>query len=90
MLRYFDQQKATPVTGSFQPRLTGLPGVQGRARILTAKYLAGHRRAHPGSAILNLSVAKDPTAEVQTYSTVDIFSALNGVGVGHAFSSQLT
>jgi len=33
LLRY---KKATPVTGSFQPRLAGLPGVQGRRKILTA------------------------------------------------------
>ena len=46
LLRYFDRQKATPVTGSFQPRLTGLPGDRGRGRILTEKNLAGWRRAN--------------------------------------------
>ena len=39
------RQKATPVTGSFQPRLTGLPGDRGRGKILTGKNLAGYRRA---------------------------------------------
>ncbi len=45
LLRYFDQQKAPTITGSFQPRLTGLPGDKGRSKILTQKHLAGWRRA---------------------------------------------
>jgi len=46
LLRYFDQQKAPLITGSFQPRLTGLPGDKGRSKILTQKHLAGYRRAN--------------------------------------------
>ena len=43
LLRYFDRQKATPVTGSFQPQLAGLPGQQGRNNYLTEKNLADAR-----------------------------------------------
>lgn len=46
LLRYFDKQKAPAVTGSFQPRLAGLPGDRGRGKILTEKDLAGYRRAN--------------------------------------------
>lgn len=46
LLRYFDKQKAPAVTGSFQPRLAGLPGDRGRGKILTEKHLAGYRRAY--------------------------------------------
>ena len=53
LLRYFDRQqaqKAAPATGSFQPRLTGLPGERGRGKILTEKHLAGWRKLHAGQA----------------------------------------
>ena len=53
LLRYFDRQqaqKAAPATGSFQPRLTGLPGERGRGKILTEKHLAGWRKLHTGQA----------------------------------------
>lgn len=53
LLRYFDRQqaqKAAPATGSFQPRLTGLPGERGRRKILTEKHLAGWRKLHAGQA----------------------------------------
>ena len=53
LLRYFDRQqaqKATPATGSFQPRLTGLPGERGRGKILTEKHLAAWRKLHAGQA----------------------------------------
>lgn len=53
LLRYFDRQqaqKAAPATGSFQPRLTGLPGERGRGKILTEKHLAGWRKLHAGPA----------------------------------------
>ena len=43
-------QKAAPATGSFQPRLTGLPGERGRGKILTEKHLAGWRKLHAGQA----------------------------------------
>ncbi|HQQ69092.1 MAG TPA: hypothetical protein PLL92_02115, partial [Alicycliphilus sp.] len=32
LLRYFDQQKAPSIFGTFQPRLTGLPGDKGRRK----------------------------------------------------------
>ena len=53
LLRYFDRQqaqKAAPATGSFQPRLTGLPGERGRGKILTEKHLAAWRKLHAGQA----------------------------------------
>lgn len=53
LLRYFDRQqaqKAAPATGSFQPRLTGLPGERGHGKILTEKHLAGWRKLHAGHA----------------------------------------
>ena len=52
LMRYFDQQKAPSVTGSFQPRLTGLPGDRGRNKILTEKHLGGYRRANTPAAFM--------------------------------------
>jgi hypothetical protein len=46
LLRYFDRQKAPPVTGSFQPQLTGLLSDRKRRKILTEKHLPGYRRAN--------------------------------------------
>jgi hypothetical protein len=62
LLRYFDRQKATPVTGSFQPRLAGLPGQQGRSKILTEKNLAGYRRAQgaDGARLSRAAPGKGP------------------------------
>jgi hypothetical protein len=34
LLRYVDRQKTTPATGSFQSRLTGLPGEQGKTAMV--------------------------------------------------------
>lgn len=52
LMRYFDQQKAPSVTGSFQPRLTGLPGDRERNKILTEKHLGGYRRANTPAAFM--------------------------------------
>jgi hypothetical protein len=40
LLRYFDQQKAPSISGTFQPRLTGLPGNKRRGKILTLAPLS--------------------------------------------------
>lgn len=58
----FDGQKATSVTGSFQPRLAGLPGQQGRSKMLTEKNLAGYRRAQgaDGARLSRAAPGKGP------------------------------
>lgn len=74
LLRYFDRQKATPVTGSFQPRLTGLPGDRGRSKILTEKQLGGYRRANadPTFSRSTEQASQQPatTAELQSPGVV--------------------
>ena len=45
LMRLVDAKKMALVTESFQPRLTGLLGTQGRSKIRTEKNLAGYRRA---------------------------------------------
>ena len=47
LLRYFNTKKAPSITGTFQPRLAGLPGQKGRPKILTERHLDGWRRANP-------------------------------------------
>ena len=45
LMRLVDAKKMALVAESFQPRLTGLLGIQGRRGTLTEKNLAGYRRA---------------------------------------------
>ena len=44
-MRLVAAKKMAMVAESFQPRLTGLLGIQGRRGTLTEKNLAGYRRA---------------------------------------------
>lgn len=46
LLRYVDRNKYAHVSGTFQPRLVGLPGDRGRGQILTDKQFTGWRRAN--------------------------------------------
>lgn len=73
LMRYFDQQKAPSVTGSFQPRLTGLPGDRGRNKILTEKHLGGYRRANTPAAFMGQSAppADSNARNVATLLLVD-------------------
>jgi hypothetical protein len=66
LLRYFDQQKAPSISGTFQPRLTGLPGNKRRGKILTQKHLAGYRRANDPQR----SSAPQPSTTGATVATI--------------------
>ena len=46
LLRYVDRNKYAHVSGTFQPRLAGLPGDRGRGSIVTDKQYNGWRRAN--------------------------------------------
>lgn len=49
LLRYFDKKRSAPVTGSFQPRLTGLPGAQVRnGKLYTGSELFKCRQTKGG------------------------------------------
>lgn len=56
LLRYVDRNKFARVSGTFQPRLTGLPGDRRRGPILTDKHLAGWRKANPTQYSLRDSI----------------------------------
>ncbi|MDR0273883.1 MAG: hypothetical protein LBI48_00765 [Burkholderiaceae bacterium] len=84
LLRYFDRQKAAPVTGSFQPQLAGLPGKQGHGKILTEKNLTGWRNANAKpvessadagvSGVGENTLPKDPGVRFKRIETEEVSS----------------
>lgn len=87
LLRYVDRNKYAHVSGTFQPRLAGLPGDRGRASIVTDKQYNGWRRANnaaysqemsPELASALLAIRRPATKESVRAAVREL---VNGIGM---------